>query len=97
VSGTSPAREAFRKGARQTVAHLLLYSVKQFHSRSARRKVSLDLFIPTDAIPIDNPGSQRGLLFRRQFHNCVLNLGEVHPTILPQSVYACAAWLVANG
>jgi hypothetical protein len=25
------------------------------------------------------------LLFRRQFHNGVLNLGEVHETILPQS------------
>lgn len=85
VSGISPAREAFRKGSRQTVAHLLLYSVKQSHSRSARRKVSLDLFIPAGAIQIDDPGSQRDLLFGRQFYDGVLNFGEVHRTILPQS------------
>lgn len=78
-------RAAFGKGPRQAVAHVLFHSVKQLHSRTAGRKIALDLFIPASAIPIDDPGGQRSLLFRRQFHNGVLNLGEVHETILPQS------------
>jgi hypothetical protein len=31
----------------------------------------------TSAIPIGDPGGQGGLLFGRQFHNGVLNLGEL--------------------
>ena len=51
----------------------LFHSVKQFHPRSARRRVARDLLIPPGAVPIGDPGGQRGL-FGRQFHNGVLNL-----------------------
>ena len=77
MSGNSLARSAFGKGLRQAVPHLLFHSLKQLHSRSARRKVALDLFIPAGTIPLGDPGGQGGLLFGRQFHNGVLNLGEL--------------------
>jgi hypothetical protein len=51
ASGNSPAGAAFGKGPRQALAHLPSHSVKQLHSRSARRKVALDLFIPAGANP----------------------------------------------
>lgn len=46
----------------------------------------LDLFIPVGTIPIDDPSGQGSLFFGRQFHDGVLNLGEIHGTIVPHSV-----------
>ena len=81
-TGSSRALRALTYRRRFSAAHLILNSVEEFHTCTARREIALDLSIPLAAIPLGKPVQECRLLLRGQTFNSTLNRRYVHVRIV---------------